>query len=183
MNTKTRIESMFKLVGLIAIGLFCIQCLVSTPENTSEIWSLAIKSAGYTVPIAFVYEKWLWRFNPLAKTPKLKINYDGLLKYNYKGIYGEKNIAITIRQTYLTTKITIVTDEIESNTITSELLIENDKYVLYYTYITNPKSEYSDENPIQLGTCRIAINNVNKFSGKYWTNRKTIGDIDFKAKL
>ncbi len=182
MNTKTRIESMFKLVGLLAICIFLVQYFISPPESTSETWSLALKSAGYTVPVAFVYEKWLWRFNPLAKIPKLKTNYDGLLKYNYKGVYGEKNIAITIKQTYLTTKITIITDEIESNTITSELLVENDKYVLYYTYITNPKSEYSDENPIQLGTCRIAINNTNEFSGKYWTNRKTIGDIDFKVK-
>lgn len=55
---------------------------------------------------------------------------------------------------------------------------ENEQYVLYYTYITNPKSKYSKENPIQYGTCRLLINSTDKLTGTYWTSRKTIGDME-----
>ena len=60
---------------------------------------------------------------------------------------------------------------------------ENGEYVLYYTYITNPKSRYSTDNPVQYGTCRMTIQSDGLLTGNYWTTRKTKGDITFKKKL
>ena len=62
-------------------------------------------------------------------------------------------------------------------------IIGNNEFFLYYTYITNPKSKYGSENPIQFGTCRLSINVKNKLTGTYWTNRRTIGDIELKKVL
>ena len=77
-------------------------------------------------------------------------------------------------------KIQIKTNEITSNTIVGNLVEEMNEYILYYTYITNPKSKYSKLNPIQYGTCRLATSNPNNLIGVYWTSRQTIGDIELK---
>lgn len=140
-----------------------------------------IGAAGEVIFITFiiigVYCKKLWRYNPCEKMPKLEGTYRGKIKYCYNGKMGEKITIVEIRQTLLNTKVKVKTDEITSSTIASSLVEENGEYILYYTYITNPKGQYSDKNPIQYGTCRIQINQENKLDGVYWTTRKTIGDI------
>lgn len=104
------------------------------------------------------------------------------MKYLYNGTQGTKNIDIKISQTLTDVNVSIKSDEITSKSITSELVEENNQYVLYYTYITQPKSEFSDKNPIQYGTCKVLVDDVKEFHGVYWTTSKTKGDIYFKSK-
>ena len=94
----------------------------------------------------------------------------------------QKDTFVRIRQTLLSVKVQITTNEITSNTIVANLVEENEEYILYYTYITNPKSKYSKENPIQHGTCRLMLSNKDCLTGSYWTSRQTIGDIELKRK-
>ena len=72
-------------------------------------------------------------------------------------------------------------DETSSKTITSDLVEENGEFVLYYTYITNPLSRCSDENPIQVGTCKLVIDNINDIRGHYCTSRNTLGNLHFHS--
>ena len=80
---------------------------------------------------------------------ELEKEYDGIIKYEFNGSRGTKNVDIEISQTLTTINISIKSNEITSNSITSELIEENNQFVLYYTYITHPKNEFSDINPIQ----------------------------------
>jgi hypothetical protein len=130
-----------------------------------------------------VYEKFLWRYNPLEKIPRLNKKYNGKIIYDYNGSHNEKEISIFINQTLLSIRITIKTNEITSNTISSNLLFENGEYVLYYNYITDPKSQYIQQNPIQRGTCRLIIDSEVELRGTYWTTQKTIGDIVLSGKI
>ncbi|HHY08835.1 MAG TPA: hypothetical protein GX530_10075 [Corynebacteriales bacterium] len=74
-----------------------------------------------------------------------------------------------------------ISSEYASTSIVSTIVCENGHYILYYTYITNPKSKYSERNPIQYGTCRLELDNTMELRGTYWTSRRTIGDIYLKA--
>ena len=89
----------------------------------------------------------------------------------------EKKIKVFIKQTLLNISIKIKTDEMNSISLNGYIVLENEEYILYYTYITNPKSEFSQNNPIQYGTCRLTIDSVLKFNGNYWNSRGNIGDI------
>ena len=106
--------------------------------------------------------------------------YCGNIEYKFNGAYETKESVVEVKQTLLSTAVKITTDEITSNTIVSSLIQENGDYVLYYTYITNPKSKFSEENPIQYGTCRLTVDNDTELCGTYWTSRKTVGDIHLK---
>lgn len=107
-------------------------------------------------------------------------NISRYIEYGFNGVADKKEISVKIKQTLFSIKILVVTNEMTSNTIVGNLVKENDESVLYYTYITNPKSKYSKENPVQYGTCRLLIDHVNHLSGTYWTSRQTIRDIELE---
>lgn len=69
------------------------------------------------------------------------------------------------------------TNEITSSTMTSSIVVENEEYVLYYTYLTNPKSKFIKGNPIQYSTCKIILKSKAELHETYWTTQQTIGDI------
>jgi len=171
----------FLMLGLwTSIVLYAIRCFISMPEGMYDIFCYAGEAIGVAVILLGLYEKLLWQFNPLDKTPRVKGAYNGIIEYNYNGKTEKKKSSITIKQSLLTITVRITTNEITSSTITSCLLEENGEHVLYYTYITYPKSKYSQENPVQYGTCRIPINGKGDLQGTYWTSRKTTGDIFIK---
>lgn len=161
----------------IVILLFIIRCIISQPISAYDFFGFAGEAISVALIVLGVYECWLWQYNPLERIPKIKGEYIGSIEYSYNGSFDKKTTKITIRQSLLSINIKMSTDEITSSTITSNLILENDGYVLYYTYITNPKSKYSKENPIQYGTCRVNIVNNKELQGVYWTTRQTIGDI------
>ena len=178
---KSKMEALIKLSGIIVLVIFIILYKLKMPESVLEYWDLILESTGYSVIAIVVYERYLWKYNPFVKIPRLKKKYTGILSYNYKGKFGEKNVEIEIKQSFLSTNVKLKSDEISSKTITSDLVEENGEFVIYYTYITNPLSRCSDENPIQVGTCKLVIDNINDIRGNYWTNRKTIGDLHFHS--
>jgi len=175
---KSKMESLIKLSGIIIIFIFIILYKFKKPQSALD---LILESAAYSVIAIAIYERYLWKYNPFVKIPRLKKKYTGVLSYNYKGESGEKAVEIEIRQSFLYTDVKLKSDELSSKTITSNLVEENGGFVLYYTYITNPLSRYSEKNPIQIGTCKLQIDEIDSIKGSYWTNRKTIGDLTLKS--
>lgn len=161
----------------LAFSILFILCLISFPKSFQDWKGYINISVFLTIIISILYEKYLWKLNPFNKTPKLYRKYYGLLEFNYNGEQGRKNIKVIIRQSLLNINVKLVTDEIISSTITSKIVKENGNFVLYYTYITNPHSKFSDKNPIQYGTCRLIIDDPKRLIGIYWTTRRTKGDI------
>lgn len=181
----SKINKIITRSAWISIILFIIRCFMGYVDSLSflkcDTWYDYFGAAGEVIAITaiilYVYDKWLWIINPFESTPKLKGSYTGKLIYNYNEKSKRKNIKVDIAQTSLKVRIKITTNEITSNTITSDIVEENGDYVLYYTYLTNPSSQYSAQNPIQYGTCRLIQTDKGKLEGRYWTSRKTIGDI------
>lgn len=167
----------------LVIILFVLRCVITFPETPYECFGFAGEAITVGVMGLALYEKVLWKYNPLEKTPKIFGEYSGVLEYEYDLCFHKKNIKIIIGQSLLNTSVKIITDEMTSNTITSNFVYENGEFVLYYSYITTPKSKYSINNPIQYGTSRLTIQSDGLLEGSYWTTRQTKGDITFKKKL
>lgn len=161
----------------VALILFVIRYLIFQFESLYDFLGAASEVIAVTLILMGAYNCFLWRLNPLEKTPKLMGTYKGHIEYNYNGESSSKDTKVIIKQTLLSIKVQITTNEITSNTIVGNLVVENDNYVLYYIYITNPKSKYSKENPMQHGTCRLVQQDKNTLVGTYWTSRQTIGDM------
>lgn len=129
-------------------------------------------------------KKILWLIIQKFETPILKEEYNCLIKYEWQGKWQEKKAKLKVKQDFTSISIDIFTDEIESNTIISDIKLEHHKYILYYIYETNPKAKFKGNNPVQLGGCKISLDSIKEpnanqeLRGKYWTTSKTIGDIE-----
>lgn len=165
---------------VLSLYIFKYGCSLSSLIECIEMTSAAV---GYSMFPLILYEKILWKWDPFVKMPRLKKTYIGKLRSTYSEEIKEKKVVLEINQSYLSALVKMKTNEITSKTITSEIIEENGEYVLYYTYQTQPKSEYSKGNPIQIGTCKLNILNKTELEGVYWTSRKTTGDLVLKAKI
>ncbi|MGO3751693.1 MAG: hypothetical protein ACTJGH_02875 [Peptoniphilaceae bacterium] len=178
---KSRLKNLFKIAVTIAVLIAFIISFFQQPSEIAEYIDIASYATSIAIVLIILFNKCIWRYIPFLDIPILGNEYIGSLKYSYDGHEGEKPANLKVKQTYLEVKITLTTDEISSITITSDLIQENDKYILYYNYWTIPKSSVSDKNPIQLGTCRLEVLE-NSLCGNYWTNRKTIGELEMIKK-
>jgi len=177
---ETRIIKLVSKSIWVALILFAIRYLIWKLNSLYDFVGAAGEVISITAVIMGLYNRFLWRYNPLEKTPKLMGEYKGVIEYSYNGTVAKKDTSVKIRQSLLSIKIQITTNEIISNTIVANIVEENEKYILYYTYITNPKCKYSKENPIQYGTCRLVLSDEDCLSGNYWTSRQTTGDLELK---
>ena len=177
-----QIRKLTKLVIWLSIIVFVI-CLAFRRPITYKGYFSCIESTVSVVTVFFImYERVLWRYIPWNRPPVLRKSYSGFIKYLDKDIPKEKHIDIKIKQTFFSVCIETKTDINSSYTIMSSIVKEHDNYVLYYTYITDPDAVVQQSNPIQFGTCRMVLNKKNDIlRGKYWTTRRSIGDIEWRA--
>ena len=168
----------FIIIGLwMVIGIFSLRCAISKPTGLYGIFSCTGESVVVALVLMGIYERYLWRFAPFRQVPCIEGRYLGTIEYAWNNESKEKQVDVVITQSFLSVNVKVTTSEVTSNVVVSRLIEENGEYVLYYTYITNPRSKVSKGNPMQYGTCRLVINSKSELQGKYWTSRQTIGDI------
>ncbi|MCD8118695.1 MAG: hypothetical protein LUE29_04310 [Lachnospiraceae bacterium] len=166
----------------VATGLFVVRCLISWPELVSNLsaytlFGFAGEAIGVTSIIMTIYERFLWKYNPLSKVPKLKCNYEGVVCSTYDEI--ERKASIEIKQTLLTVHVTMVTAESKSKSITATIEEVLGEKQLIYSYLNTPESGYRKRSEIHYGTAMLCIDNPNEISGQYYTDRKTTGNMTF----
>ena len=164
----------------IALPLFALRHALFPLTDAYSVFGAAGEVVAFTVVLVGFYERFLWKWNPLEKTPLIKGSYEVVISHNYKGKAGKKKATATIKQSLFFVSVSITTNEITSSTIVAHIGVENGEPVLYYTYITNPQSRVSEGNPIQYGSCRLTLTDDKGLRGKYWTSEKNNGDIVFK---
>ena len=176
-----RIKTIIKPITIIFALSFFICCVIKAPSTLGDIVDYTSYSTAFVSVLFIVYVKFLWRLIPWNRPPVLKNKYEGRIHYVFKNKPEIKNIFISIRQTWLSIEVETKTDINESYTVIGSIVTEYGKNVLYYTYVTNPNAANLKNNPIQYGTCRMVLSDDNsKIKGKYWTTRKTIGDIEWE---
>lgn len=174
-------EKLRKISIRIASIILIILIFIKNPNNIEDWVGVISSVVSITAVPILIYERWIWKINPFSKTPHLKESYLGKIKYFHNNQTYEKYVYIEIKQTFTSVSVSLKSNEITSKSVVSDIIEEHGDYVLYYTYTTNPKSEFIKDNPIQLGTARLLIKK-NHLEGSYWTNQRTIGDIEFTSK-
>lgn len=154
-----------KLICYVAIALFFFLRFFLDPLDAL---SYAVSLAAL---IDIAYDKFLWRLNPLEKTPKIYGVYDETSYSTYNGGY-HYTAKVVIRQTL--SSITVY-EEVDgagySESITAALVKPSSDGIwnLYYTYRTYPA--VSNQDDMHEGTVILCIKNSNELSGRYFTNR------------
>lgn len=162
-------------ITCLIVGIFFIASLIWNSINFLKVLS-GIATVSYI--LIFIYCKYLWKLrirkNTLSKIPNLNGNWDAIIKYKD----CKKNTTIKIKQDLFSIQVSLKSDETNSFSLVANILEDHGKMYLIYTYITDPNQEFRDNNPIQWGTAKLDISNLEDINGYYWTTRGTQGSIN-----
>mgnify|MGYP003252898306 FL=1 len=179
--TKVQIKFMKKVIWVTIIA-FCLRCLCSGTKIIShfslyDLYGYIGESIAFSTFLMLIYEKFIWKYNPLEETPILKKKYKGSLISTYDKI--EREATLEIKQTLLSVNIIFITDESKSKSILSSIEKIQDEWQLTYCYLNVPKATVRDRSAIHYGTALLCVENPEKIQGQYFTDRKTTGDMIF----
>lgn len=175
---------LIKIAMWIAVVMFVVRCVVSWDSITAgvtayELFGYAGEAIGLAVILAALYERKLWRYNPWETTPKLHAKYTGTFVSTYDNIVRDGTLEIT--QTLSTVSVIFSTEESRSRSISASIdEIAGDRQ-LTYCFMNIPESKYRDRSEIHFGTAMLTILANGGLKGQYYTERKTLGDMDFVA--
>lgn len=168
---KKYLEIFIYITFIILLDLCCIFKL--------SIFDAISYSVTLSLFLFTLYSKWLWKYNPLEKTPRLKKKYVAQIDYQYDGQARNKKVDVNIKQDLFSIKVTMKSDESFSKSIIANIYQEQDVWYLTYTYINEPSQKNRKKSKIHYGTCKLNLNDINKISGEYFTDRLSCGDIVF----
>lgn len=161
-----------------AIVCYFILTLIFTDNSFLDNLDATV---SITLFVSFLYVEYLWKYNPIEKTPKLYGKYEAIIKSTYDA--KKRIIDINIKQNLISTRVYIHTKESNSESISSSLLQMQDYWQLIYTYQNIPNALERNHSEIHYGTCRFQIVDGKIVSGEYYTDRKTIGEIKKITKI
>lgn len=170
------------VISLFILFLFPWDC---TSITLADVWKALGKTVTLSLLIFTMFSKYLWKckiFKFIIPIPYLGGEWDGTLRYHWNGQDGEKTIKLTIRQSLFHIQFIIKTDESISRSCSAsfnidELRGENE---VIYSYANQPSIIHRDHSPIHYGAARLNIEvNESKLKGHYWTDRKTVGELEF----
>lgn len=157
-----------------------IQIEVLRHISIYDLFGYAGEAVGLATVIMAAYERWLWRINPFETTPALKKIYTGKIVSSYDNI--ERPIELYIKQSLLPVQITMVSAESRSNSLSASVTGINGENSLIYHYLNTPQSKYRDRSEVHYGTAVLTIIDGTMLKGRYYTDRKTNGDIELIVK-
>lgn len=174
------LKYLLKICGFVALGSFIVIFALINNCNIETMASSISEAIAIAFGLSILYEKILWKINPLESMPRLSSKYKCTLEYDHKMGHGVKKTEAEIRQTLLKVTISFSTDEIYSHSVTGSVVKNDDDFVLCYMYETTPKAKFMSQNPVQYGACRLYIDAQNgTMHGVYWTTSSTVGDITY----
>ncbi len=179
MNEK--IKKYYSKVLWVALIIFVIRCFIAIPKSLYDLYGCMGETISITAIFMYCYNKWLWRYIPIEKTPVLYKEYRGVFKSSYDDI--EHEAIVQIKQTLLTIQVIVTTGESKSKSIScsiEEVLGENQ---LTYCYLNTPNAGVRSRSEVHYGTAMLCVDNPIQLKGQYFTDRKTTGDIVFNAEI
>ena len=175
---------LLKIVMWIAVVVFIIRCAfawesIATSITAYELFGYAGEAIGLATILTALYERKLWRYNPWENTPKLHTKYVGTFISTHDNIVREGTL--DIKQTLLSINVIFNTKESKSKSLSVSIDDILGEKQLTYCYINQPKSEFRHRSEIHFGTAMLTISEDGSLKGQYFTDRETLGDMEFMA--
>lgn len=172
------IKNHLKYISGIAILLFVgLQFLFKNDTIIDNI-DRAITITSIIVVVHFSFG---WKYNPLIKIPRISGKYNATLVSDYDN--KKRKIEFVIKQNLFNTRVYMNSKESNSECICTTLVKKEDNWQLIYTYQNVPNAIERHHSEIHFGTCIIDIVDKKMVKGMYYTDRKTIGDINSIIKI
>lgn len=171
-------------LGLFALGLIFMG--VGVPEG---FWRPVGVVALVVSLLVAAYDKWIWAWIPRSITsiPDLRGTWRGTLKSSWMNPEtGESPPPIeayfVISQTASKIRVSMMTKESGSSTITAILEADDGRAEVVGVYRNEPRAAVRHRSEIHHGGLRLRVGGPppTTMIGEYWTDRLTRGDIEIE---
>jgi len=176
---------------LVVAGVYLVSYLVRGLP-TSELFA-PIGAAGAAASLfVLAFDHFLWRFprvgRRLSKRPDLRGTWRGRLASNWKNpdtgqrIDPDPEVYLVVRQTFWNVTANLITKESKSCSTTAT--IEDDgcgQYQFVAQYRNTPRASVRGRSEVHHGSFKLDIGGepVDRLEGYYWTDRNTMGELEF----
>jgi hypothetical protein len=176
---------------LVVAGVYLVSYLIRGLPTT-ELFA-PVGAAGSVVSFAVLaFDQFLWRIpkvgRRLSKRPDIRGTWRGRLASNWvnpdtgHGIEPDPEVYLVVRQTFWNVTANLITKE--SKSCSTVATIEDDgcgQYQLVAQYRNTPRASVRDHSEVHYGSFKLDISGqpVDQLEGYYWTDRNTMGELEF----
>jgi hypothetical protein len=181
---QIRILIVTSIVGIVIFGYFSTGLLDIQPLHYIGLITTLI-SLG-----VFVWNKWIWKINLIQKIPFVPPNINGTWEGTIE--YQDDNKQTIVEKAYLVIeqnnrnlfRVDLLSKESQSALSSPAYLVkENSKQYFEYFYRNSTKESVKHRSANHIGSAHIQYNAIStSLSGEYWTDRKSKGELTFKAR-
>ena len=187
------------LIGLSALfGFIIVKVAGEDTDLSHPVTLFRLFSQVVTLDLICIslFVKWFWKwkffYGRLVPFPNLNGTWVGTIRSDWVNPKTDETIPpipamIGIKQSFLKISCVVRTEEMRSDSYTGEFRIIPDRQIkeLIYTYSSKPRPSVSDRSSPHDGSVVLNIvesdeSPVRKLVGRYWTERQTTGEMDFK---
>ncbi len=181
LESKERTNVIFLLLVFGGAGALLCHWLLGLLGVTDLPWYIETPSPLAIYGLAYAaFNRWIWktgicRLTGLVKTPDLGGEWKGRI-CSFGSLGSERDIVLTIRQTWTAICISLQTDDSRS---TSNIAAITDtgpgETTLIYTYLNEPRSSAVETMHIHRGTAWLEVKDGGKLlEGEYYTGRDRV---------
>lgn len=179
-----------KVLFWLSVATWALLLVVNGQPVTAALFKPSSLVLSGMILLVTFFEKWGWRWSKLhpwfVGIPNLVGTYAGGINSHWTDpATGRRPNAIpaymVVRQTLSTIHVRVYTTESESCSVIGSFLKSHDgKLELLYTYRNESRLEVRQRSPIHYGGTRLSIDQkAERLQGSYWTDRQTVGELDF----
>lgn len=201
LNRMKNIKIKNYIYVLIAVSFVIFFILASLSDLdlslAKDFFSLVPKVVSIDLILVTIFTKWGWKLKFfkgwLVPFPNLNGSWVGYINSDWINPETEKSIEeipvlLTVNQSFFHISFTMHTSEMKSHSVSEGFNINNKKQVkqVSYIYTSKPRIVLKERSLSHDGAVVFDIINQDnkKLEGRYWTERKTTGEIklDFYKK-
>jgi hypothetical protein len=197
MNTNVLIKNFtYAIIGVSAIVWFGLAFLDGLDlSKASDFFGLIPKVVTIDLIIFAMFTKWGWKIRWLqgwlVPFPNVNGTWIGYLFSDWIDPKTHKRLEpiptmLTIKQSFFHISCVMHTAEMKSFSYAEGFRIEADRQIkqLAYVYTSKPSLKISERSSPHDGTAVLDIIETpqHKLKGRYWTERKTSGEIELEYK-
>lgn len=188
----TKLIVAFALVYfLIVAGLIYVLSIFGFTESSDTRVAFLVGSVFELFLIYLFASGWrkIWGRFPMLNDllfPDLNGQWNAKIHWNWDGKSGTKDGTVIIKQSFIKLSVDLVTDESESKTLMVKPFKspESNQAAFYYMYHSEAKATSYESKKDHKGAAilYLGLEDNNKMSGNYFTDRETFGHYVFTRK-
>lgn len=188
-DSTERKSVMFWLAIISVVICYGIYFYLERKQVSLSYWVSAPSVFGVFGLLYLIFNEWLWKWNLLHKirlvnVPVLDGKWEGYLKSSFDNYQSEKQITISIYQSWTEVLIVLETDSSSSYSSTASIITINPHcFTLTYEYVNTPTPAALETMHMHIGTTTLEYKQHSKeMVGCYYSgrDRKNVGDIKLK---